>query len=466
VSVRRTLLAFLLTAMTLLLAGELALSWRTTVDAANSAYDRSLLGALKAMDANIRTESGGLGVELPYNLFEFFELAASGPVYFRVATEDGLAVIGNGDLPLPPTPLRTGEPQFYEILYHDEPVRVAAYARELAAPLYGKGPQRIVLQIAESTASRAGFATELLSRSLWRDVLLLVVAGTGILAAVVHAMRPLRRLRESIARREAEDLRPIGLAGIPNEAKPLIEAINYQLDRVRALTGQQREFLDDASHQLRTPLSILRTQLDFAARSTDPAQVQAALEAARPILDRTIRLVHQLLVLARTQAEAHLEKELLDANELAREVTRQYAAEARARGHDYGFEAAPDALPIKGSAVLLTEALANLIDNAIRNAPDKGRVTVACRALSEQAHLSVRDNGPGMSDAARQAAGARFLRVAGSAQPSGAGLGLSISAAIAKRHGGQLEFGRTAQNEWCVSLCVPLSNRVSREAAA
>ena len=99
--------------------------------AANAAYDRSLLGALKSIDADVSTESGGLSVELPYRLFEFFELTASGPVHYRVATADGLVELGSADLPAPPTRLRTGVPVFYDGVYFGEPVRLVAYMRDL-----------------------------------------------------------------------------------------------------------------------------------------------------------------------------------------------------------------------------------------------------------------------------------------------------------------------------------------------
>ena len=137
------------------------------VDAANAAYDRSLLGAIKAMDANISTESGGLGVELPYRMLEFFELTASGHVYYRVATEGGLVEIGNADLPPPARPLVTGRPQFSDAVYFGEPVRVGSYARVLDRPLAGhSAPQRVVIQVAETLESRQAFARTLLLQSI------------------------------------------------------------------------------------------------------------------------------------------------------------------------------------------------------------------------------------------------------------------------------------------------------------
>ena len=113
-SIRVRLLALLLPAMALATAASLWLTRTDAVASANAAYDRSLLGAIKALDGNVSTASGGLSVELPYRLFEFFQLTASGNVYFRVSTFDGLVEIGNPDLPAPPVTMAPGRPVFYD----------------------------------------------------------------------------------------------------------------------------------------------------------------------------------------------------------------------------------------------------------------------------------------------------------------------------------------------------------------
>ena len=120
----------LLPGLLLVVGAELWLTWRTALDAANAAYDRSLLGAIKSIDANISTASGGLGVELPYRMLEFFELTASGRVYYRVATEDGAGRDRQRRPAAAARPLVTGQPQFSDARYFDEPVRVGSYARD------------------------------------------------------------------------------------------------------------------------------------------------------------------------------------------------------------------------------------------------------------------------------------------------------------------------------------------------
>ena len=197
-SLRRTLLLVLFPGLLLVVGAELWSTWRTALDAANAAYDRSLLGAIKSMDANISTASGGLGVELPYRMLEFFELTANGRVFYRVATEDGLVEIGNAGLPPPPRPLVTGQPQFSDASYFDEPVRVGSYARVLDRPLAGHAaPQRIVIQVAETLQSRQAFPRALVLQSLARDLALVIAAAGLLVLAVGWALRPLARLRQA-----------------------------------------------------------------------------------------------------------------------------------------------------------------------------------------------------------------------------------------------------------------------------
>ncbi|MDI1245269.1 MAG: sensor histidine kinase N-terminal domain-containing protein, partial [Rhodoferax sp.] len=257
-SLRRTLLLVLVPGLLLVGGGEVWLTWRTAVDAANAAYDRSLLGAIKAMDANISTASGGLGVELPYRLLEFFELTANGRVYYRVATEDGLVEIGNADMPSPPRVLVSESPQYSDASYYDEPVRVGSYARVLDPPLAGQAAgQRVVIQIAETLESRQAFTRALVLESLARDLLLLGVAIGLMTGAVGWALRPLTRLRNEVEARSALDLTPILPVGIPADVLPLVEAINHHIERSRQQTQTRQRFVDDASHQLRTPLATL-----------------------------------------------------------------------------------------------------------------------------------------------------------------------------------------------------------------
>ncbi|WP_287989029.1 sensor histidine kinase [Piscinibacter sp.] len=437
-SLRRTLLAVLLPGMLAVVGLELWFTWRTAVDAANAAYDRSLLGAIKSIDANISTESGGLAVELPYRMLEFFELTASGAVYYRVATEEGLVEIGNADLPPPLLPLETGRPQFHDAAYFGEPVRVGSYARRLPRPLAGhEEAQRVVIQVAETLRSREQFTRNLVLQALARDLMLVLVAGGLLVLAIGWALRPLARLRQEVGGRSPQDLTPIASAGIPLDVQPLVEAINQHVERTRRLTEARRRFVDDASHQLRTPLATLSTQVGYALREPDPARLHDALRAVKVQLEETVRQTNQMLALARTDS-AELVPEPLDLRTLAEQGTRAWWSEAQARRIDLGLDVPEAPVPVQAHAGLLKEALSNLLHNALRYTPAGGQVTVRVAAEGGAARLVVLDNGPGIPAAERARAGERFFRASNASQP-GSGLGLAIVRSIAERHGGRFE---------------------------
>lgn len=438
-SLRRTLLTVLLPAMLAAVGAELWLTWRTALDAANAAYDRSLLGAIKAMDANISTESGGLGVELPYRMLEFFELTANGQVFFRVATEDGLAEIGHADLPPPPRPLPTGRAVFSDATYLDQPLRLGSYARELDPPLAGAtGSQRVVIQIGETTGSRREFTQALVLQSVARNLLLLGLGAALVVAAIAWALRPLARLRSEVAARSPEDMRPVRSTAIPADVRPLVEAINQHMERHREASEARRAFIDDASHQLRTPLTTLTTQLGYALRESDPVLQREALQALRHQLDETVRQTNQMLALARADS-AELQSEAVDATALAEAVTRAAWPLARELGLDLGFEPPDGPAWVQAQPALLREALFNLVHNATRYAPRGGQVTVRVSVQGAEVALMVVDNGPGIPAAELARAGERFFR-GSRVGPAGSGLGLAIVRSIAQRHGGRLQL--------------------------
>ncbi|MFM2058446.1 MAG: hypothetical protein RLY71_2831 [Pseudomonadota bacterium] len=458
-SLRRTLgLALAVGMLVVVLAGA-GLAWRTAVDAANAAYDRSLLGAIKSIDANVSIASGGLGVELPYTMLEFFQLTANGgSVYFRVATEDGLVVIGDADLPPPEQPLRNGVPQFGNTSYFGTPVRMGSYARALNRPLDrpltgSGGAQRLVIQVAETLWSRERFIRTLVLESLARD-LALAAASLGLLALAVNwALRPLTRLSQEVAARAPLDLTPISTETIPADVRPLVDAINQHIERNHMLAEAQRRFIDDASHQLRTPLTTLATQVAYALRLTDPLQQREVLMALRGQLDDTIRQTNQMLALARSDA-AELNPAPLDLVALAGDVCRRWWREAGQRRIDLGLEAPEQPVWVAAHAGLLDEALTNLLHNALRYSLAGTAVTVRLQADAAVAQLSVLDQGRGIPADELARAGERFFRASNASQP-GSGLGLAITRSIAERHGGRLVLANRADGpglEVCLEL--------------
>lgn len=439
-SMRATLLWWLIPSLLAIMLTALPLSYRALEQEVNMAYDRSLAGALRAIDLNIQTTSGGLGMEQPYAMFEFFELTSNGPVFFRVATEDGLAEIGSPAMPMPSDALEEGKPVFYDAIHNEEPVRIATLIRQPNPPLATREATRLIVQVAESLESRRDFMHTVLWRSLARDLAGLVFSILIVTLGIVFALRPLERLRRELENRSEDDLRPVNMMDMPAEVMPLLDALNHHMERYARQGQQQRQFLDDASHQLRTPLSVLRTQLDYALRESDPAELKSALGAMGSGLDRAERMVRQMLSLARARdASSQQEMPILEAinlAQLARTVVRDLLPAARVRNLDYGFEQAGEdsQFRVLGNEFLLREAMVNLIDNAIRYSPPGGELTVSMQRSGNTAAFIVTDNGPGMSAADIELAGVRFRRGSAGKQTTGAGLGLAIVKTIAELH--------------------------------
>ncbi|WP_457956880.1 sensor histidine kinase [Achromobacter xylosoxidans] len=441
--------------------GALWLSNHQLRNQVDIAYDRSLAGALRAIDHNISTASGGLAMEQPYLMLEFFELTANGSVFYRVATEDGLAEIGHPGLPMPAQPLVSGEPQFFYATYQGAPVRVAALARAMDPPLYANKGGRVIVQVAEGLESRQAFLHQVLVRSVERDLAVILISVLVIVVGVFMALRPLERLRQEVERRSADDLSPVSASEMPGEVLPLVAAVNLHMARYAAQARVQSQFLDDASHQLRTPLSVLRTQTAYALRETCPQEVRTALLAMQEGLDRAVRTTNQMLALARAKdaslAEGGLAAEPVDLAALAHGVIRTLLPTARARQIDIGLDAGDDPLVVQGVDWLLREAASNLVDNAIRYTAPGGVVTVVVRRQAGQASLAVEDSGPGMSAEDIARAGVRFRRGAAGKNKPGAGLGLAIVDTIAGLLGARLVLeNRTPLAGLCAVLVFSL----------
>ncbi|WP_334154394.1 sensor histidine kinase [Tepidimonas sp.] len=475
-SLKSALLWWLLPGLVLIMGGTLWFSNQLLRDQVDAAYDRALAGALRAIDLNVSTASGGLAVEQPFMLLEFFELTTNARVYFRVSTEDGLAEIGSPFLPLPRQPLVTGQPRFYYAMHEDTPVRVAALARPAQPPLPSNPSGRIIVQVAESLGTREVFLQQVLQRSIERDALGIALSVVLLVNGVVMTLRPLTRLRQELEARATDDLSPIDDGGLPSEVRPLVAAVNRHMARYADMARAQRQFLDDASHQLRTSLSVLRTQIDFALHETEPAEVRHALLAMHDGLERTVRMANQMLALARAReaslAESGLVREAVDLGALAAAVARQVLPQARLKRLDFGVERPADPVQILGLEWLLREALLNLLDNAIRYTPAGRAVTVRVTSDGELARLQVEDQGPGMTPHDIGLAGVRFRRGQAGKQQSGAGLGLAIVHTIAQMHAAELRLiplaplpGLRAELVFSLGAAAPIESRSKASAS-
>lgn len=418
------------------MASTLWFSATTIQELADSAYDRSLAGAVRAIDTNISTESGGVGVELPYNLFTFFQLTAQGTVYFNVSTSDKLVQIG--DVLLPETPgLESGELRFHDGTYFGQDIRVVALKR----PLDASKPDgvQITIQVAETKVSRVSFQNELIARAILRDILVVLILGVLIALGVFKALEPLSRLKQTIDAREPDDLKPVAVASLPLEVRPLVQAMNGIMQRTADEAAQQRRFLDDASHQLRTPMTILRTQIEYALHLASIDEVRATLLSSKGVLERSIRTTNQLLALAKARTAQGTEiypQEQIGLSEAIADTIRMMWPRIRGKKMDCVFEAAEPDVIVRANEGLLREALINIIDNAVHYAPESSLITVSLEAAGGRANIEIMDEGPGMAEDDILHAGTRFR--SGKRTDNGSGLGLAIALTVARANGGTM----------------------------
>jgi two-component system, OmpR family, sensor histidine kinase TctE len=451
-SLHRQLMAWLLVPQVVLWLAAAYFTYNLAARYANEAVDASLSQASRALARQVRPTASGLYVDFPRSAQEILEADPSDRVLYSVSSPPGLFILGNPNLPAPAieSPVM-GEPYFYDTTYSEpgkagsrdivEPVRVAALYLQFG----GEGAHfgTMLVQVARSRANR-----EELARRILVDTALplsgLVLLMTVIVWAGVRAgLKPLSLLQQQVEGRAANDLAPIELEAAPPEVRELARAINALLAEVQHSVAAQKRFIGDAAHQLRTPLAGLKSQTELAlGEATDPTQV-ARLQRVHESATRSAHLVNQLLTLARAEPEsAALQNQApVDLVRLAREVTVELVPRALAAGVDLGFdeaEAGTMVPPVRGIALLLREALVNLVDNAVRYAGRGASVTVRVRTARGVVRLEVEDDGPGIPEAERERVFERFVR--GTPEGTGCGLGLAIVREIVGRHAGHVRL--------------------------
>jgi len=295
-----------------------------------------------------------------------------------------------------------------------------------------------VIQVAQPMRVRERQAVELALRTLTPFVLLMPILVIFIWFAVGHSLEPVRRLTSLVQSRKVTALDPLPAENLPGEVQPLVGALNDLLGRLGAALERERGFLADAAHELRTPLTALHLQMGTLARATNEAERADAMEKLSAGVQRAIRLVEQLLSLARQEPRADMARRRLRFDDLAREVVAEMVTLADARKIDLGISASQPAY-VLGDADALRTLVRNLVDNAVRYTPVGGTVDVSVQDADEPgtshgAVLRVVDTGPGIPPDERQRVFDRFYRPPGTTPP-GSGLGMAIVKTIADAHG-------------------------------
>jgi two-component system sensor histidine kinase TctE len=447
-SLRRQLLMWLLLPQLVLWAGGGLLAYRIALSYAEKAIDQSLTQSVRALARQVKPIGSGLLVDFPRAAQDVLEQDPKDKLSYMVSSPPGRFLLGNQQLPQPAQdPPLPGEPLLYRAQVDGKPQRVVVL--DLG---YGEAdaPQTLRVQVSRGLAVQQQIARDLVADMLAPLLALGVLLSLLVYGGIRRGLAPLTRLTGQVEHRSVNALSPIGMTQAPSEVHALVQALNGLLDEVARSVHQEKRFLNDAAHQLRTPLAGLISQVELAQQETSDPQLRQRLGKVLTGAERSAHLVHQLLTLARSEAQVRLHP--LDLAALAREVAREWTPRALAAGLDLGFEGEQH-LAIDGDVLQLREAMANLIDNALRYAGAGCTLTIRVAQSEAGAHLVFEDNGPGLSADELTHVFQRFWRA--SNQPGGCGLGLAIVREIAHRHGGEAQVQAVEPHGFRIEIVVP-----------
>ncbi|MCL2524202.1 MAG: sensor histidine kinase [Betaproteobacteria bacterium] len=434
-SLRQRLLFWLLPPILLLTIVWLWTTYAIVLHFANRTYDWSLQDTAQTLANQGGNARGELAFDLPPAAFRMLEFDEVDKVYFSVSDDRGRQLLGNRSLPPnaagnPPP----GEARFYDARVDGKAVRLVEYT----VPNEASG-RLLFVRVGETLHKRQAMARDVLAYLITPQLLFLAGIVFFVWQGIGRGMAPLSRIRDAIARRTHEDLSPLGESGLPAEVHEQVHVINDLMVRLgRTITAQQR-FIADATHQLRTPITVLCAQAELAQRARDPDELRAALAKLNATTVRLARLANQLLSLSRAEARLAGASAFtpVAVTALLEDVVERLVPAALAKQVEVSIELAGEPAAVSGDSQFLREMLANLVDNAIRYTSSGGRVEVGARQAGEAVVFVVTDNGPGIPEAERQRVLEPFYRSA-EAGVDGSGLGLAIAHEIAILHKGRI----------------------------
>ena len=433
-SLRGRLLRFVLAAIFLAALLQAATAYRGALQQADAMFDEHLQQMARSLRSGVPLNSP-LDEADSDDRFE---------VYVQIWGQDGTQIFRSTRSALPPRAVLG----FSDVEAHGNRYRVYTLQTALQT-----------VQIAQDLDARSARARALALRAVLPFLLLTPLLMLAVWWVISRSLAPIERARRQVAGRRADDLSPLADTGLPDEVRPLVDELNLLFGRVRTAFEAQRHFVADAAHELRSPLTALKLQAQVLRRQGDaPAEREAGIARLNQGIDRAIRLVEQLLVLAREEATAPPDAAAgaAPATVNLQEVVKLAVADVLPHAHhkeiDLGVvgELPAQAIEVSGQAEALRILLRNLLDNAVKYTPAAGRVDVSVEAQDGSPVLVVQDSGPGIAPEDRGRVFDRFFRASGATGQAGesadtatfgSGLGLAIVNTIAERHSATLQLG-------------------------
>lgn len=470
-SIRQSLLRWLLLPQLLLWVVGGLVGWRIAIDFAGSRLDQTSQTQVRALSHAVEpalTAPAALDVlEGPAHFMMELE-AADQPGWQITALHESYRI---GSMPIPAPPpamlktMQPGQIALYSTTINGQQQRVAMLDVNYSST---STPKMARIQIAKNPANYQKRALQMVRDMLLPLATLAFLISILMYLAVNRGLLPLRRLVEEIDGIQSGDLHPVVIARAPSEVKAITNALNHLLSSVQNNVDNEKRFINDAAHQLRTPLAGLISQAELALGESDPDKLRERIRKMHGAAQRSSHLVQQMLALARTEGASDRKATAYDLAELAREVARESINRALTARIDLGYEGADQAM-IKGDRLMMREAIGNLIDNALQYAGSGAEVTVRVHQQGSgdaaRVILEVVDNGPGVLPEHLPRLFQRFWR-ANDHLPGGCGIGLALVAKVASQHRATLEAEQARPHGLIIRLTLPEANAHPQQAPA
>lgn len=452
-SLQRTLLVFMLLPLGLLLLANSALTFKEANTTAGLVTDHNLLASARVMGQGIHVVDGVTEVLISPSAIEMLASSEHDMVYYQVRGPSGELLAGQADLEPDAMPFSSDEALFNDRTFRTQNIRLVEVRQQLA---WKGGPGYASISVGQTLAARTKMAHDLWLTSLVQQCFLVLAAAGLAWIGLRRGLAPLNQIRAAMSARRTGTLTPLDAPLAPSEVQPLVMSVNDYAARLSLLMETQRRFVANAAHQLRTPLTLLKTQATFGLREKTKTGKDEALHGVGQSVDHLTRLTNQLLVLARAEPGTnHGARVDIDLMPIIKKLMEDFASTALDRNIDLGLDIKSEVAVVHGNPTLLRELMANVIDNALRYTPQGGTVTVALGATAAMIKFVVQDTGLGIAASEREKVFERFYRVDGSTA-DGSGLGLAIVKEILATHGGAISLrGPTSGSGLIVEIDLP-----------
>ena len=416
---------------------------------AQSSQDNILLASAISIVDSSRFNKGEFSIDLPYSSLSMLDTVTDERVFYSIKLDDqflsGYKLLPQADV------FKSNNIAYLSSHFLDQDIRIVTVKR-----LFSINNQPVTLEV--SVAQTLNGLTKTLAST--RRVSLIVGVTFFLIAAILSfmlarsAVNPLARLTKSISKRGPKDLRPVA-APVPAEMVPLVSSLNTLMHRLEKSLTRSEDFITEAAHRVRTPLTVVRTQAEITLRQIDKPRNRKNLKEIIRAIDESSRAAGQLLDHAMVTFRAdNLALEKVNICQLINDTVERLSPLADLRDISLEVELLHQA-SVLGDPILLQNALYNIIDNAIKYSPIDSKVVTTISSINEKIQISVNDTGPGFNSDEPSKLIERFHRGENVEGIIGSGLGLTIAHEVVEAHKGHLEIKNLIGGGACVSFLLP-----------